>query len=240
MCQPLTLMALRNVTSFVPRTVKSILTRLIGGLDIRGNGVDHPLLGLDPFVLCDAAPEIPGIGDNCQDVMPRGLCACTLTQPWHCASTLQAAHHSDSTRTTAWLQSLTCSMDLLTTKTTYLHPERPRSDISTWKGLSVRSTVFYVTPHLIPWHTIPTIPGMASSGQGMCHSEKSASEGNNGVMQTIVRIPHSKLHLPPAIRRAHPSDIPRISIEGMHPASSVTMHCFQNIFVFLMSSIVYC
>ena len=56
-------MALRSVISFVPRTVKSILSRLIGGLDIQGNGVDHPLLGLDPFVLCDAAPEIHGIGD---------------------------------------------------------------------------------------------------------------------------------------------------------------------------------
>jgi hypothetical protein len=39
-----------------------MLSRLIGGLDYKGQGTAHPLLGVDPFVLCECAPELMGAG----------------------------------------------------------------------------------------------------------------------------------------------------------------------------------
>jgi hypothetical protein len=53
----------RTVTSHVPKTpLHGSLKRLIGGLDFKGKGTNHPLLSVDPFVLCDAAAELPGAG----------------------------------------------------------------------------------------------------------------------------------------------------------------------------------
>lgn len=55
---------------------------------------------------------------------------------------------------------------------------------------------------------------MVSSGRGLCHSEKSVYEGVNGAMQTIVRVPRDKLHLPPQVSRASASELPVIDLQG--------------------------
>lgn len=53
----------RVVNSFVPRTpLHGSLSRLIGGLDFKGQGTNHPLISVDPFILCDSAVEIVGPG----------------------------------------------------------------------------------------------------------------------------------------------------------------------------------
>jgi hypothetical protein len=53
----------RAVTNFIPRTpLHGSLSRLIGGLDCKGNGTNHPLISVEPFILCDSAKEIIGAG----------------------------------------------------------------------------------------------------------------------------------------------------------------------------------
>jgi hypothetical protein len=55
----------RIVVNCVPRTpLHGGVSRLVGGLDCKGAGTNHPLLSVDPFVLCDAAPEIVGKGST--------------------------------------------------------------------------------------------------------------------------------------------------------------------------------
>lgn len=55
---------------------------------------------------------------------------------------------------------------------------------------------------------------MVAAGRGLMHSEKAASEGLNGAMQTIVRIPQDKLGIAPAICRVPVGDIPILDLAG--------------------------
>lgn len=53
----------RVVASFIPKTITGPLHRLVGGLDFKGQGTNHPLLSVDPVVLCDAlAAPLMGTG----------------------------------------------------------------------------------------------------------------------------------------------------------------------------------
>ena len=55
---------------------------------------------------------------------------------------------------------------------------------------------------------------MASAGRGICHSEQTVSDGINGAIQTIVRIPQSKITIPPAVCRVSPDEMPMTDLTG--------------------------
>lgn len=46
-------MALRSIIKSVPPTKAGPLVRLVGSLDFKGQGKNHPLESVDPVVLCD-------------------------------------------------------------------------------------------------------------------------------------------------------------------------------------------
>lgn len=56
----------RAVDKVVPATFNGKITRLVGTLDMDGNGTNHPLADVDPFILLDAGkigkPGVPSFG----------------------------------------------------------------------------------------------------------------------------------------------------------------------------------
>ena len=58
-----------------------------------------------------------------------------------------------------------------------------------------------------------------STGRGLAHMEKTATEGANRMIQTIVQIPKDLVDLEPEISRAKESDLPVIQFDGMLPAT---------------------
>jgi redox-sensitive bicupin YhaK (pirin superfamily) len=58
------------------------------------------------------------------------------------------------------------------------------------------------------------IADMVAAGKGLCHSEKTISDGRNAAMQTIVRIPQANMHLPPALVRVRADQIPTVDLPG--------------------------
>ena len=54
--------AARSIVRCVNPTKAGPLTRLVGSLDVKGQGTKHELEGLDPVVLCDYSGVIAGAG----------------------------------------------------------------------------------------------------------------------------------------------------------------------------------
>lgn len=53
-----------------------------------------------------------------------------------------------------------------------------------------------------------------SSGRGLAHFEKSATEGANRMIQTVAKIPHDKVDWEPEISRAKEADLPVVQFDG--------------------------
>ena len=70
-------MAARSIVRFVNSTPAGPIKRLVGSVDVKGQGTKHELEGLDPVVLCDTA-SISGAGKPPFGLHPHyGLIAVT-------------------------------------------------------------------------------------------------------------------------------------------------------------------
>merc|ERR1711971_785368 len=122
----------RLITRSVAATMTAPLERMVGSLDCRGKGTNHPLPQVDPVVLCELA-VVTG-----KNLPPFGM-----------------------------------------------HPHQ------------LAGGVYAV-----------------SAGKGVCHEEKTHTDGRHRAIQTVFKIPDEKLDLPPVLVKVAAEDIPIVKLDG--------------------------
>ena len=55
---------------------------------------------------------------------------------------------------------------------------------------------------------------VVSAGRGVCHEEKTATEGNHKAIQTIFKIPEDKKDLLPELVKVRSEDLPMLEVEA--------------------------
>jgi len=149
----------RLITRTVAATITGPLERMVGSLDCRGKGTNHPLPQVDPVVLCEVA-VVTG-----KDLPPFGL----------------HPHHGVIAVTTV-LEGVFEDRDNI----------NGESD-----QLQLAGGVYAV-----------------SAGKGVCHEEKTHTDGRHRAIQTVFKIPDDKLDLPPVLVKAAEKDIPVVKLDG--------------------------
>jgi hypothetical protein len=95
---------------------------------------------------------------------------------------------------------------------------RPRQSVSRPRILRSACQSSWIHLYVIiifdPFLSGAFIADMVAAGKGLCHSEKTISDGRNAAMQTIVRIPQANMHLPPALVRVRADQIPTVDLPG--------------------------
>merc|ERR1711971_345336 len=145
----------RLITRSVAATMTGPLERMVGSLDCRGKGTNHPLPQVDPVVLCELA-VVTG-----KNLPPFGM----------------HPHHGVIAVTTVF---------------------EDRDNINGESGQHQLAGGVYAV----------------SAGKGVCHEEKTHTDGRHRAIQTVFKIPDEKLDLPPVLVKVAAEDIPIVKLDG--------------------------